>query len=93
MLFKSKEDQRRAGILRVGELAMTKFQTAGQCDPAGTELRSALGDAKDHPKSSEKVERVREIMIAVPELEELLRKEFPEGLRPPPFRGKRRHYH
>lgn len=90
MAFKSEEDNYRAGILRVAELAITQFQATGRSDPVEADLRSAIAKAKDDPNSpisSEKVDEVRLIMIRVPELKALLREEFPEGLHPPPFRS------
>jgi hypothetical protein len=90
MPFKSEEDTRRAGILRVAELAIAQLQAAGRGGSAEAELRSAITKAKENPMSSMRVEQVRLIMMRVPELEALLREEFPEGLHPPPFHGTQR---
>jgi hypothetical protein len=87
MRFGSEDDERRAGILRVAELAIAQFEAAGRDDSVDAELRSAVAKAKDDPESSASTESVRLIMVGVPELKALLTKEFPEGLRPPPFRS------
>jgi hypothetical protein len=34
------------------------------------------------------VEKVRALMISIPDLAALLREQFPEGTHPPPFRGR-----
>jgi hypothetical protein len=83
----SYQDTRAAGILRVAELAVTRFEGARD-DPLPVELvtlRVAIDQAKRDPEASDNVERVRAILMSVPELEALLREEFPEGARPRPF--------
>lgn len=84
----SGQDTRREGILRAAELAIIQYQAAGRSPPVEGELRLAIAQAKNDPNSSEKVEKVRALMISVPELAALLREQSPEGAHPPPFRGR-----
>ncbi len=81
----SDQDSRREGILRVAELAVTRYQAAGRSPPVEGDLRLAIAQARQDP---EKVENVRALMISVPELAALLREQFPEGAHPLPFGGK-----
>jgi hypothetical protein len=79
-----------AGVLRVAELAVTRFRTAhDDLSPVEAELRRAIDGAnraEDFDKV-DKVNHVRAIMMREPELKALLREQFPEGTRPPPFRN------
>jgi hypothetical protein len=84
----SDQDTRREGILRVAELAIAQYQAAGRSPPVEGDLRLAIAQARQDPGSSEKVEKVRALMISIPELAALLREQFPEGAHPRPFQGK-----
>jgi len=73
----SDEDMRRAEILRVAKLAIADFESAGRHHPRKTDLRIAVRDAEaDHDPW--KAERVRDIMMSIPEFKKLLEKESPE---------------
>ncbi|MFJ3799979.1 hypothetical protein ACIPSJ_27320 [Streptomyces sp. NPDC090088] len=80
-------DERSRAILEAAELALARYRDAGRNPPVVDELRLATAQARSDLMPSEKVERVRAIMMSVPELEELMRAEFPKGALPPPFRG------
>jgi hypothetical protein len=91
-------------ILRVAELAITQFRDAGRHLPVEAELRHLIDQANQEPrapflpgssvetKASDTVERVRVIMMSVPELEAFLRGAFPAGTRPWPFKNRRIHH-
>jgi hypothetical protein len=80
----SDEYTRRAEILRVAKLAIADFESAGRRHPRKTDLRIAVRDAEaDHDPW--KAERVRDIMMSVPEFAELLTKESPEAAARRPF--------
>ena len=65
----SDQEARSVGILSVAELALTQFEAAGDDPPpVASELRVAVDQAKSDPKAYAKVERVRAILMSVPEL-------------------------
>jgi hypothetical protein len=72
-------------MLRVAKLGLAQFGAADQHLPAARELRHAIAKAEDDSDDSVVVEDLRAVIMSVPELEALLRKEFPEGAFPPPF--------
>jgi hypothetical protein len=76
----------------VAKLGVAQFEDAGQHPRMARELRLAIAEAEDGPEDSAAVEDLREFMMSVPELEALLRKEFPEGVHPLPFHLQRGRY-
>jgi hypothetical protein len=85
----SNEETWREDLLRVAEYAVTDLQSiADQWHELAGRLRGAIDEANREPKSSDKLDEVREIMISDPGLNELLRRNFPQAARPRPFEGR-----
>ena len=82
----SNEEKWRAGVLGAAELAVTRLQSVeDRCHALAGRLRGAIDDANREPKSLDKLDEVREIIVSEPELKGLLREKFPEAARPRPF--------